>query len=151
MISSNFLAPTYVDSFRYLLLQPGIRELKEQEANRNTLEIILQNLYRQVGMWRYDFSSLPQYGMVPDPGIPREEATEVYKVMDVVFADAFPAQSALSREEAAIFMEKLVGDVFLQVRSDRPTAGEGKEQLLAYMEKLLEAFEWLAAKPMTEA
>jgi hypothetical protein len=142
---------SYADSFRFLLLEPGIRYLKEEALNRRCLDVIFHNLFRQMEMWKYNFSSLPQRGFIYDPGISETEATQMYEVLDCVFAAVFPAYVGIDRENAASHIEDLIRLARREVFDLQSRKGPSIYQLLQFMEKLLEALEKLAEKPVTQA
>lgn len=144
MIFSTFEVSAYREDFSYLLLQPGIRELKEINGNQNTLKVVLENLFRQMEMWRYNHWSFPWRGLVYDPGIPKEEAEEVYAILDTVFRSMFPEEDSSSREKMVLYMEALIRKVLEEVLDKK--LKERTPQLLGFMEKLLEAFTCPAKK-----
>lgn len=142
---------SYADLFRVMLLQPGIREFKESDGNRNPLDVILHNLFRQMKMWKCDYSSLPQRGLVGyDPGIPESEAKQVYEILDSVFKEVFPTQANLSREDAATYVETVISNVYIEILGEGTVVPGCKQYLIIFMEKLLEALERLAKKPVAE-
>lgn len=138
MNTLRFSQPSYADSFVHVLLQPGIRELEMPEGNKITLSVVLHNLFRQMEMWKYGFSSLPLLaGWFYDPGVPEKEAREVYAKLDAVFKDVFPAQAALSRQDAADYMEKLVANVYKEACEGSPGVPGDKQHLCMFMERLI--------------
>ena len=149
MIFSTFDTSTYKDDFRRVILRPGIWELKEASGNLNTLHVVLEQLFRQMDMWRHNYSCGPRQGMIPDPGITKEEAAEVYTLLDTIFADVFPNEDGTNREKMTLFMETLIRDVLDEVEGKKVKSRT--PELLLFMEKLLEAIEWLEKKPKTSA
>lgn len=145
MVRNRFM---YV--FCIMNLEPGIPMLENPTENSNRmLEIIVRNLFRQMKHWRYDFSSLPRDGLVGyDPGIPREEADEVYGILDRVFKEVFPAQAGLSRPEAAEYVEELIAKVREEVLHEGPGLPGARQHLIMFMERLLAAFQKRLASPL---
>lgn len=142
-VSSIISHNRYAQDFEVLLLKPFISYLEKKVEDKDHLEILLSNLFRQMECWRYDSSSLPRHSTIfgYDPGVPKEEAEEVYVAMDYAFREVFPAQLRLtSREQMAIFMEGVlmsVNQVALLGLHQHPG---NTELLILYMKKLGEAF-----------
>lgn len=139
MLSSTLNTRSYADDCRIFLLGPGIRELRESKGNRNTLDVVLYNLYRQMEMWKNDYSSLPRRGLEYDPGLPKEEAGEMYKKLDGVFKEVFPSQNSLERKEAAEYMKGMISKVYAEICEQGPAIPGCKQHLTVFLER------WLAA------
>lgn len=146
-MSYRYFPRSYAYCFKTMLLEPGVVELKEVNGNRHMLEVVLNNFFRQMECWRYDYSSLPHHG---DPDIPESEAKEMYEVLDAVFKEVFPTQASLNRADAAVYMEGVIRSVSAEVSGKELAIPGCKQHLLIFMEKLLEALEQLAKKPTAE-
>lgn len=142
----RYFPRSYAYCFKTMLLEPGVVELKEAKGNQHMLEVVLNNFFRQMECWRYDFSSLPHHD---DPGIPESEAKEMYGTLDRVFKEVFPMQANLSRNDAAVYMQEVTRNVLAEVLGKEPVIPGCKQHLLIFMEKLLEAIERPAQKPVT--
>lgn len=140
----------FMYDFCIMNLEPGIRMLRDTTASSNQmLEVVIRNLFRQMEHWRYDFSSLPRNGILGyDPGIPKEEAVEVYDVLDRVFKEVFPSQSHLARPEAAEYIEKLIGGVREEVLLGGSGIPGAKQHLIMFMEQVLAAFKARLSSPL---
>lgn len=143
----RYFPRSYAYCFKTMLLEPGVVELKEAKGNQHMLEVVLNNFFRQLECWRYDYSSLPHHD---DPGIPESEAKEMYETLDAVFKEVFPTQAGLDRGEAAEYMENVTRNVYSEISGKAPDVAGCKQHLLIFMEKMLEALERLAKKPTAE-
>jgi hypothetical protein len=130
---------SYADSFKFMLLAPGIRLLEDTPINFEVVDVIFHNLFRQMEMWRYDFSSLPRHGLVYDPGVSKEEAREVYRILDRVFSEVFPSQAGLGREISALWLEDLIHRARTEVFHFKSNREPSVRQLWVFMKRLFEA------------
>ncbi|MEN9338050.1 MAG: hypothetical protein RIQ41_364 [Candidatus Parcubacteria bacterium] len=92
--------------------------------------------------WKYDYSSLPRGSReFYDPGIDKEEAEEVYQVMDQVFAKVFPHCSGLSRQEAAEQIQALLRTAYDELKCGKFGASTHTQSLISFMKELKESLE----------
>jgi hypothetical protein len=127
---------SYPASFRLFILNPGVPALSSPPSHRDTLKVVLANFFRQLEMWRYDYSSLPRRGLSYDPGVPREEASRVYLALDTVFRKIFPELGDLSREDAAVHMETFLRSIYANLRDGGEVAALERGKLVSFMHEL---------------
>jgi hypothetical protein len=128
----------YASDFVSITLEPCIHALSKHGSDYLVeTEVPIANLFRQIEGWRHDYSELPRCSPIfgNDPGIPEEEAREVYIAMDLAFQHVFPDLFGYDRERSAIRMQEVIRSVF-GYDGEPETPGD-KERLLDFMGELV--------------
>lgn len=132
MISSSFPIPykTHI----HIMLDSYIGCFKKENIeskDKDLLLIPIRNSFRLMEQWRYDFYSLPSRF---DSGIDREEASEVYGILERVFKEEFPSHAEFSRDEAAVYMERIISAVHREMVEGTVELPGAKQDLIRFLE-----------------
>lgn len=100
-------------------------------VDKSLLKVSTRNSFRLMEQWRYDFHATGG-GFSDD--ITKEEGEEVYAILDAAFRENFPSHRELDRPSMAVYMERIISGVHVEMVDGRVELPGSRQDLIRFLE-----------------